>query len=593
VAPRLTRLSIQNLRSVGSPAVVLDFPTQGPLVLLGENNAGKSNLTRAIDLLFGERWPTTHMIEDHDFFGRDPDGLALRLHASIEGLDCPYCGCGIVDHVRWIHDAGSGGDPIDYSMSCSNCPKTYMKKEVRQSLFAMKVDTDRRLSYQLSYTTQFTLLSRLMHRFHERLTADPTRRAKLEEIFQTLLGEFAGVSEFQLFRTLLADTADDFGQNLSYRLDIDFSAYDPSNFFRSLRVHPQLDGDVRSFDELGTGQEQILALAFSYAYAKAFGEHETLILIIDEPESHLHPLAQQWLASRLDTLATAGLQLVLTTHSPHFVDLSQPGNMVVVRKSDGDSTRVTQVSAEELSAQLVATGAGPLTTGTTVGHFYAASATTEIVSALFSRLCVLVEGPTESLALPELLRLVGFDALRKGIAVVSVEGVGNIAKWCRLFSVLGTPVYCLFDTDSDKSGIQAGERLGSRQDIMRAMGKDTALADEQQMSNDPLHVQPQFATFNHNFEVAMVTLLGEPRTSAYAASVKVVGESKALRARQAARQLTTDQLSQAAETSLHELADAFCLLLGEGPGNVSDSSSEESPNGSELKAPAPWDEPPF
>jgi len=41
----------------------------GALVLLGENNAGKSNVTRALDILFGDTWPGSRRLEDHDFHG--------------------------------------------------------------------------------------------------------------------------------------------------------------------------------------------------------------------------------------------------------------------------------------------------------------------------------------------------------------------------------------------------------------------------------------------------------------------------------------------------------------------------------------------
>jgi putative ATP-dependent endonuclease of the OLD family len=60
-----------------------------------------------------------------------------------------------------------------------------------------------------------------------------------------------------------------------------------------------------------------------------------------------------------------------------------------------------------------------------------------VVSGLFTGRCVLVEGRTESLALPELLRAGGLDVLREGVAVVPVEGVGNVAKWHRLYTALG------------------------------------------------------------------------------------------------------------------------------------------------------------
>ncbi|MGW7682263.1 ATP-dependent nuclease [Kribbella sp. NPDC054772] len=569
--PRLKSLTIENLRSVADP-VRITFPTDGPLVLLGENNAGKSNITRAIDILFGERWPTTHSIEDHDFHGRDSDGIAIKLNADVEGLTCSYDSVGSIDHIRWIYDTQRSGDPIDYSMHCDRCAKTFVTKAIRSPLFAMRIDADRRLSYQLSYTSQWTLLSKLMHRFHNRLLSTPGRRARLEAIFEELVGQFSEVAEFQKFRELLTATTDDFGQNLSYRLDIDFSAYDPSNFFRSLRVHPKLDGAVRSFDELGTGQEQILALAFSYAYARAFGQSDGMILVVDEPESHLHPLAQQWLAGRLGGMATDGLQVVLTTHSPHFVDMSRPENLVVVRKSHFGATKLTQVDRDELATEMIGMGADPTrTTPTTIGNFYEASATTEIKSALFARLCVLVEGDTEALALPELLRLVDFDPLRRGVAVVSVNGIGNIAKWVRMFAALGTPVYCVFDTDTDKVATkEVEELLGKRKDIFRALGENPAGAETDNLSHESLHVENNYATLRHNFEHSVGALFGSVWSDLYAESAPVVGaSSKPLRARYAARGLRDHALPTAATLALQALASALA-------GHLADSSAASS-----------------
>lgn len=43
------------------------------------------------------------------------------------------------------------------------------------------------------------------------------------------------------------------------------------------------------------------------------------LLIIEEPESHLHPESQRWLAYTLVNLVNAGVRLVLTTHSDYFL----------------------------------------------------------------------------------------------------------------------------------------------------------------------------------------------------------------------------------------------------------------------------------
>ncbi|MCP9469934.1 MAG: hypothetical protein NNA31_08040 [Nitrospira sp.] len=44
---RLTRLRIEGYRSIGSP-VEIQFPQNQPVVLVGENNAGTSNIVKAL-----------------------------------------------------------------------------------------------------------------------------------------------------------------------------------------------------------------------------------------------------------------------------------------------------------------------------------------------------------------------------------------------------------------------------------------------------------------------------------------------------------------------------------------------------------------
>ncbi len=51
---KLTRVKIDNFRSIKS--MDFAFPESGFLVLVGANNAGKSNVIRAINNIFGVEW---------------------------------------------------------------------------------------------------------------------------------------------------------------------------------------------------------------------------------------------------------------------------------------------------------------------------------------------------------------------------------------------------------------------------------------------------------------------------------------------------------------------------------------------------------
>ncbi len=67
---RLTHLTIEGFRSI-KEQISLNFPQKQPVILIGENNAGKSNIIRAIELMFGEFHPKYKRLEDFDHYGRD------------------------------------------------------------------------------------------------------------------------------------------------------------------------------------------------------------------------------------------------------------------------------------------------------------------------------------------------------------------------------------------------------------------------------------------------------------------------------------------------------------------------------------------
>ena len=420
------------------------FPEGVPVVLLGENNVGKSNVVRALDLVLGERWPGSWDPEDHDFHDRNRD-LTIEIVASLEGVGREKYGSW--ESVTSLILRYPPQTDRSFLMEVDGGSETgFVPNEVRDQCPCIVVGADRRLSYELSYASKYTLLSKVMRRFHASLVADPARVAALKVGFKDVKDLFEQVPEFSTFQTQLQEQSDELVANLDYRLDIDFSAYDPSNYFHALQVAPRQGNDIRTFDELGTGQGQMLALAFAYAYAKAFkGGDEGLILVIEEPEAHLHPLAQHWVAKRIRAVANEGVQVIVTTHSPSFLDIMGLEGMVLLKKDDNVSY-ATQFTASQLAAKCSAMKAK--TTPTSILPFYSAAATETILAGFFARKIVLVEGPTESLALPVLLRRGGLEVEREGIAVISCDGVGNLAKWFRMFTSYEIPTYVVFDNDS-------------------------------------------------------------------------------------------------------------------------------------------------
>ncbi len=486
---RITYLRVQGYRSIGE-RIELAFPENQPLVLVGENNAGKSNIVRALNLVLGPFWPGSHDPEDHEFFERDRD---RRIDIEVEFDSTDLYG-GEYSRIRWVHDSRML-EPVHYRGERPSGQEGYIRNEHRDSCICVVVEADRNLQYHLGYSSKWTFLSRLMHRFHRALLTHGQIRDDLEQHFRSIKEKFHEVQEFAAF---VEDLRTQFGHlvaSMPHRLEVDFEAYNPVNFFHALRLQAAEGDDPRSLEEMGTGEQQVLALSFAHAYAKAF--HGGIVLVVEEPEAHLHPLAQSWLARRLRAQCDDGLQLVVTTHSPSFLDIERLEGIALVHKKDGQ-TRVTQLSRDRLIQHCIGRGAPKeRVTRNTILPFYAANATSDLLSGFFARAVVLVEGPTEALALPRLLAKRALEVEKEGIAIVGTGGKGNLAKWCRLYEAYGIPSYLVFDNDpkDDDDGRK-------RADALRAVGvrkEDIpSLVD-----SDDWVVEDRYTIFGTEFETSL------------------------------------------------------------------------------------------
>lgn len=81
------------------------------------------------------------------------------------------------------------------------------------------------------------------------------------------------------------------------------------------------DDIITDLDQKGTGLQRAVALAMLQVLAASKGSSDQggNLLLLDEPETFLHPSAQTRLSSSLQKLANEGLQIVLSTHSPYFL----------------------------------------------------------------------------------------------------------------------------------------------------------------------------------------------------------------------------------------------------------------------------------
>lgn len=479
---KLVSIEIENFRSIEN--AVLRLPDKKPLVLFGANNAGKSNIIAAINRALGERYAPNIEMLDSDYFMRNKDR---------------YSSCRITCHFNEPYYVDRRGNTysdirVSYNADPNLCQyedlygnKLYISNSDRERIQAYLVDAERSIGYQLSYSSRYSLLSKFSHAIHDALGQQD--KSLLSEAFERIKGVFQSTPEFAQFFSEFDKTVKNSVQGFVHGLEVDFSAYDPNNYAKSMKVFAKEGASVRAFDEFGTGEQQVLLMAFAKSYMQVFGS-ESVILILEEPEAHLHPLAQRWLKQYVYEMCESGIQIILSTHSADFIDPSNIDGLVRVSKDEDGVTRCVQLSKLELRDQCIADGVGPCKVDELgVGEFYAAKMMPDALKGLFAKRVLLVEGPTEYFALPVYFQRAGLSLAREGIEIVSCGGKGSIPSYYRLFNAFGIECYCLFDADSENR---------NNSELQSLLGIDAI-----QYCPDAFVADDKYAYFGKDFETTL------------------------------------------------------------------------------------------
>lgn len=174
-------------------------------------------------------------------------------------------------------------------------------------------------------------------------------------------------------------------------------------------IHLNIDGDERRISSLGTGVEQLLMIGLA---AIGFGDK---LVLIEEPELHLHPRAQKLIIRYLQDNVDA--RFVIATHSAAMLD-TVDADIVHVSRADNKTTSTTVTSSAELYRAIRDLGHSPS-------------------ELLQTRFAVWVEGPSDRIYLnlwikriaPELVEGVDYSILFYGGSILAQHSFEDNGDW--------------------------------------------------------------------------------------------------------------------------------------------------------------------
>ena len=501
---RIKRVTVQNWRSIKD----LDFQPAPITVLVGPNNAGKTNILSAINFLLGERYPMPANLDDRDFYDGDRRRpILIRL-----SLEHPRYSCIEFDSAKPQYMLSA----YDRNGSLVRGFNNAMREEVA---FAY-VDASRSFERQFGLS-RWTLFGQAIRHLHENLKRldDGAAIAPLQEA----LDRAHGLLRTELYDQFEAAMRDAFASQLStsgYDLAFAFKNMDETNLYRNLVPTIIEAGERKSAGEVGSGVRNLLVLALFQGFARAF--RGGAVLGIEEPELYLHPHAQRSLARQFEDLAAAGNQIFISTHSTHFLDITQADRIVVVERCPDDEeetcTSIRVSSIDELVAARKSLHPNRNPTPASVRAFLANVRTSEMAEPYFSRSTVIVEGPSEREALPIFCRHMGFDPDLHGVSIVSAGGKTVIDTLAQLYSAHRIPTYVIFDNDE---GAHADDRAYNAA-LCRLLGLEESDAPPAQVNN-------KFAILAGNWERQVAADLSKDHPGLYDELVTEAREGLGLR----------------------------------------------------------------
>jgi len=233
---------------------------------------------------------------------------------------------------------------------------------------------------------------------------------------------------------------------LPYELRIAFKV-DLDRFIRwvneSLSLGVQLDqqADPLPISEVGSGVQSLLLLAIQRVLHHSQIENKNSILAIEEPESFLHPQAQRNFADFLHKEVIGKSQLLVTTHSPYFLNTFKLNQIHLVRKKD---KHISYIYVPEIKA-----------TDSEILNNYNNEINSEI---FFAKKVVFVEGDSDQRVLYQALYRLK-KILRGDITLIQVHGNKSFSPYLRLIGALKkAEIPWGLVTDFDSLINQDGER---------------------------------------------------------------------------------------------------------------------------------------
>lgn len=470
----ISELCIENFRCFGQGQNKLVMPLQlGLNTLVGENDAGKTAIIDAIRMLLGTRDQESLRPSIDDFHYTESGEQAKSLSISVT-----FLGLTLSEQVSFAEYLTYQPENTEHPVVLKVTLQAVLRNDkVRTTIFSglptgahglKEIDIDTRDKLRSTYLRPLRDAEKEMDAGKSsRISKILRRQSAIDEGESTL--DFSAVSEDKFGEVIeklgIVGIARLVNQLLEGHPAVNSTTKDLNvNFLRPLQmlgdnlqanlgIGPNADDEMMKRQMLekigialdnvggkrGLGSNNLLYIACEMLLLSD-SKDELALLIIEEPEAHLHPQRQLKLIQYLQDKVNkhkhkhdVHLQVLLSTHSPTLASQLPIKCMTMVHRG-----KVLPLSMA----------------GSTEGDYTFLERFIDATKSnlFFCRGLMIVEGDAENLLLPSIAKILDLDFTENGVSIVNVGHTG-LSRYANVFSGTseypnpGIKVACLHDLD--------------------------------------------------------------------------------------------------------------------------------------------------
>ncbi|MBX6362078.1 MAG: ATP-dependent endonuclease [Acidobacterium ailaaui] len=377
--------------------------------------------------------PVTGEIDESIYEGKETARRAIRISQIKEGYTVFYkLKSGDVRSAKII------SYQLNYTPNrLTKCPKSYY------------LSKDREDDVSGSYSSLLTKILTDLHWKYKRERSKKNSNS-IEDEYNTLAESLRGIVDEK--EEIIRQINDKIKSISSSNKDFQIDFIDIEQPYRSAFVAKKEGEKLLLPEHLGSGFNILIAYAL-FAYI-ADQEKIPIVLIIDEPELHLH---SDWQKKMYEVFSTQGnLQIVYSTQSENLISLK---NCKQIRSiADFQVFPKQEVLQENVSAtDGVSATRAEFLDDYAKRNLHISTILRENLELFFVRKVILAEGPAEKYGLPKLLKLAGCAIEDKSVAIIPVWGKGKIKIYQMICKVFGIDYFTAFDNDKATDDEPDGE----------------------------------------------------------------------------------------------------------------------------------------